>query len=124
MQKHYCLGLKILNMLVAEFSQPTPGRTLTQHRKLAVAFRDQSLFSIFELALVAMRQLKDSQVTDNDLREQVSPFLVSAFLMQPYPKVAEQPSELFQEGSPAMSPLDHICWARAGRLPRTAVSVL
>ena len=79
-QKHYYLGLKILNMLVAEFSQPTPGRTLTQHRKLAVAFRDQSLFSIFELALVAMRQLKDSQVTDNDLREQVSPVL-----MQPNP---------------------------------------
>ena len=35
----YQLGLKILNMLVAEMNQPTPGRTLTQHRKIAVAFR-------------------------------------------------------------------------------------
>ena len=35
----YHLGLKILNMLVAEMNQPTPGRTLTQHRKIAVAFR-------------------------------------------------------------------------------------
>ena len=36
---HYQLGLKILNMLVAEMNQPTAGRTLTQHRKTAVAFR-------------------------------------------------------------------------------------
>ena len=70
-QKHYFLGLKILNMLVAEFNQPTPGRTLTQHRKLAVAFRDQALFKVFELALVAMRQLQSTQMADTELREQV-----------------------------------------------------
>lgn len=82
LQKHYFLGLKILNMLVAEFNQPIPGRTLTQHRKLAVTFRDSSLFSIFELALVAMRQLMSSAVADNDLREQV-PFVSSCFHAKP-----------------------------------------
>lgn len=66
-------------MLVAEFNQPIPGRTLTHHRKLAVAFRDQSLFSIFELGLVAMRQLKTSQFADNDLREQASNVAAPAF---------------------------------------------
>ena len=40
-QGHYLLGLKILNSLVSEMNQPTPGRTLTQHRKIAVSFRDQ-----------------------------------------------------------------------------------
>ena len=38
---HYLLGLRVLNMLVLEMNQPTPGRTLTQHRKVAVSFRDQ-----------------------------------------------------------------------------------
>jgi hypothetical protein len=37
---HYLLGLRVLNMLVLEMNQPTPGRTLTQHRKIAVSFRD------------------------------------------------------------------------------------
>ena len=40
-QGHYLLGLRILNVLVTEMNQPTPGRTLTQHRKIAVSFRDQ-----------------------------------------------------------------------------------
>ena len=42
-QGHYLLGLRILNMLVTEMNLPTPGRTLTQHRKVAVSFRDQVL---------------------------------------------------------------------------------
>lgn len=71
LQKHYFLGLKILDMLVAEFNQPVPGRTLTQHRKMSVSFRDQSLYGIFELALTALRQLRNSQATDIALREQV-----------------------------------------------------
>lgn len=31
---HYQLGLRILVMLVSEMNQPTPGRTLTAHRKV------------------------------------------------------------------------------------------
>ena len=72
LQKHYFLGLKILDMLVAEFNQPIPGRTLTQHRKMSVSFRDQSLYGIFELALTALRQLRSSQAADTELREGAS----------------------------------------------------
>jgi hypothetical protein len=43
---HYLLGLKILNMLVAEMNNPTPGRSLTQHRKIAVSFRDLALYKV------------------------------------------------------------------------------
>ena len=57
MQEHCLLGLRILNLVVTEFNQPTPGRTLTQHRKLAVAFRDAALFKVFQLSLAALRQL-------------------------------------------------------------------
>ena len=70
MQKHYFLGLKILDMLVAEFNQPIPGRTLTQHRKMSVSFRDQSLYGIFELALTALRQLRTNQAATAELREE------------------------------------------------------
>lgn len=43
---HYLLGLKILNMLVSEMNNPTPGRSLTQHRKIAVSYRDTSLYKV------------------------------------------------------------------------------
>ena len=62
-------------MLVAEFNQPTPGRTMTQHRKLAVAFRDHSLFSVLNMALLALRQLQASASADAKLREQARPLL-------------------------------------------------
>lgn len=35
---HYQLGLRILVMLVGEMNQPTPGRTLTAHRKVLLLF--------------------------------------------------------------------------------------
>jgi exportin-7 len=44
---HYFCGLKVFNQLCMEMNQPTPGRSLTQHRKTAVSFRDNSLFHIF-----------------------------------------------------------------------------
>ena len=62
-------------MLVAEFNQPTPGRTMTQHRKLAVAFRDHSLFSVLNVALLALRQLQASASADVKLREQARSLL-------------------------------------------------
>ena len=69
--QHFWLGLKILTMLVAEFNQPTPGRTLTVHRKVAVAFRDPALFKVFELALLANQQLQADSGAERRLREQV-----------------------------------------------------
>lgn len=68
-QAHYLLGLRLLNMLVAEMNSPTGGRSLTQHRKIAVNFRDQSLFKVFQVSLAALRQLQ-SAGGDDKLREQ------------------------------------------------------
>lgn len=68
----YLLGLKLLSMLVSEMNQPTPGRTLTQHRKIAVAFRNQSLLKTFQLSLSALKQLQGAGMADIKLKEQAS----------------------------------------------------
>lgn len=58
---HYFLGLKFLTMAVSEMNTPCPGRTLTQHRKAAVSFRDRSLFQIFQISLNTLQYLKIHQ---------------------------------------------------------------
>ena len=68
----YLLGLKLLSMLVTEMNQPTPGRTMTQHRKIAVAFRDQSLLKTFQLSLTALKQLQGTSAAETKLKEQVT----------------------------------------------------
>ena len=55
---HCILGLKILNQLVEELNIPTTGRTLTQHRKTSVSFRDVCLFKVFQLGLTTLKQLQ------------------------------------------------------------------
>lgn len=55
---HCILGLKILNQLVDELNVPTSGRTLTQHRKSSVSFRDVCLFKVFQLGLTTLKQLQ------------------------------------------------------------------
>lgn len=55
---HCVLGLKILNQLVDELNIPTNGRTLMQHRKTSVSFRDISLFKVFQISLTTLQQLK------------------------------------------------------------------
>lgn len=60
LQSHYYIGLKILTMLVSEMNTPTPGRTLTQHRKTAVNFRDRALYQILQLSLDSLKYLKIS----------------------------------------------------------------
>eukprot|EP00242_Pyramimonas_sp_CCMP2087_P001295 CAMPEP_0198228690 /NCGR_PEP_ID=MMETSP1445-20131203/113729_1 /TAXON_ID=36898 /ORGANISM="Pyramimonas sp., Strain CCMP2087" /LENGTH=1057 /DNA_ID=CAMNT_0043909107 /DNA_START=452 /DNA_END=3625 /DNA_ORIENTATION=+ len=61
---HYFCGLKVFNQLCMEMNQPTPGRSLTQHRKTAVSFRDNSLFHIFPIALQSLAQLQKDQNAD------------------------------------------------------------
>lgn len=56
--EHCILGLKILNQLVDELNIPTTGRTLTQHRKSSVSFRDVCLFKVFQLGLTTLKQLQ------------------------------------------------------------------
>ncbi|KAK9156564.1 hypothetical protein Scep_003138 [Stephania cephalantha] len=55
---HYAIGLKILNQLVSEMNQPSPGLPSTHHRRVACSFRDQALFQIFQICLSSLNQLK------------------------------------------------------------------
>ncbi len=57
----YFIGLKMLTTAVSEMNTPIPGRTLTQHRKTAVSFRERSLFGIFETSLRSLQYLKMHQ---------------------------------------------------------------
>ena len=66
---HYLLGLKILRDLVQEMNAPAPGRTLTQHRKAAVSFRDLALLSVFKAALAALQYMLDNGADEKLLHE-------------------------------------------------------
>jgi exportin-7 len=59
---HCILGLKILNQLVDELNIQTTGRTLTQHRKTSVSFRDVSLLKVFQLGLTTLNQLQTGAI--------------------------------------------------------------
>ncbi|XP_074310718.1 uncharacterized protein LOC141646709 [Silene latifolia] len=56
--QHYTIGLKILNLLVSEMNQAHSGLPPTLHRRVVCAFRDQSLFQIFQISLTSLHQLK------------------------------------------------------------------
>ena len=68
---HSILGLKILNHLVDELNIPTSGRTLTQHRKTSVSFRDQCLLRIFQLGLTTLKQLHSRARTAEPHKEEM-----------------------------------------------------
>lgn len=59
---HCILGLKILNQLVDELNIPSAGRTLTQHRKTSVSFRDVSLLKVFQLGMTTLKQLQTGAI--------------------------------------------------------------
>lgn len=71
--QHCIIGLKILNELVVEFNHPSARRSISAHRKVAVSFRDESLFYTFEIAMTMLQQIiKGSMgVTDLALEDQV-----------------------------------------------------
>lgn len=54
---HCIIGLQILNELVTEMNLPVAGRNITFHRKIAVSFREDSLYRIFQVALTTLKQL-------------------------------------------------------------------
>jgi len=66
---HCILGLKILNQLVDELNIPTSGRTLTQHRKTSVSFRDVCLLKVFQLGLTTLKQLQTRSITADQHQE-------------------------------------------------------
>lgn len=68
---HCILGLKILNQLVDELNIPTTGRTLTQHRKTSVSFRDVCLLKVFQIGLTTLKQLQTRAITADPRQEPV-----------------------------------------------------
>lgn len=81
---HNFIGLRILSSLVDEMNIPTSGRTLTQHRKVAVSFRDNSLFSVFQIALTTLKHIQSKSISVTNEQEkklcQISLTLVIACL--------------------------------------------
>ncbi|XP_057520891.1 uncharacterized protein LOC130801107 isoform X2 [Amaranthus tricolor] len=55
---HCAIGLKILNQLVIEMNQSTPGLTLTQNRKVATKFKDHALLQIYGISVTSLLRLK------------------------------------------------------------------
>lgn len=64
---HCILGLKLLNQLVDELNVPSSGRTLTQHRKTSVSFRDLCLFKVWQLGLTTLKQLQSRAISELNL---------------------------------------------------------
>lgn len=54
---HLVVGLQMLSELVSEMNTPVDGHSFTKHRKIAVSFRDHSLFRVFKLTLSTIDQI-------------------------------------------------------------------
>ena len=69
---HYHVGLKILNQLVSEMNQATPGTSLISQRKVAVSFRHNALLQIFQVSLQALQSLQSDSASEARLKEQAT----------------------------------------------------
>lgn len=73
--EHCVIGLQILNELVTQMNTPLGDQTLTVHRKIAVSFREQSLFRAMEIAFstlstIHLHQMAGASVeTENSIAE-------------------------------------------------------
>eukprot|EP01112_Ceratiomyxa_fruticulosa_P019687 TRINITY_DN6499_c0_g2_i1.p1 TRINITY_DN6499_c0_g2~~TRINITY_DN6499_c0_g2_i1.p1 ORF type:complete len:503 (-),score=68.49 TRINITY_DN6499_c0_g2_i1:752-2260(-) len=70
---HSTIGLKILNELILEMNQSTQQchLSLTQQRKVSIAFRDKLLLRIFNIALSSLKQIVSQSATmDEKIQEQ------------------------------------------------------
>lgn len=64
---HCVIGLRLLNALVEEINYPQLSRTFSQHRRVAVSFRDTCLLKIFEIALTMLNQLATRAISFSNL---------------------------------------------------------
>lgn len=51
------IGIQLLNYIIVEMNTLTSRKSLTQHRKIAVSFRDLSLRGIFETAIFTLKEI-------------------------------------------------------------------
>jgi exportin-7 len=55
----YCLGIDLLAQLVEDMNKPLRDESLTDHRKIAVSFRETSLKEVFRAALSCIRDVSN-----------------------------------------------------------------
>ncbi len=65
---YVCVCVCVYVSRTQEMNTPTPGRTLTQHRKVAVNFRDSALLRIFQLSLTSLSEMA-AKGADTRLKE-------------------------------------------------------
>jgi exportin-7 len=80
---HCIIGLQILNELVTEMNLPVTGRNITFHRKIAVSFREDALFRIFQVSLTTLKQLQLKNIVatpdqENRLADQALNLVIKA----------------------------------------------
>ena len=51
------IGIQLLNSIIQEMNTLTSRKSLTQHRKIAVSFRDLSLRGIFETSIFTLKEV-------------------------------------------------------------------
>ncbi|TMW66006.1 hypothetical protein Poli38472_003771 [Pythium oligandrum] len=68
---HCLIGLQILNELVTEMNLPVAGRNVTFHRKIAVSFREEALFRIFQVSLTTLKQLQLNNIVGSTPEQKV-----------------------------------------------------
>jgi exportin-7 len=56
------VAMQLYIQLVEEMNTPTAGKTMTQHRKTAVSFRDQGLFNAFSSAILILRSMQNGSI--------------------------------------------------------------
>jgi len=54
--KSHCIALKIFDELINEMNEITRGRTITQHRRAAIAFKNKHMLNVFQISLNSMKE--------------------------------------------------------------------
>jgi len=62
-EPHVLVGLRLLLAVVEGANHTTPSMSLSEHRKVAVSFRDQCLLKIFTLTVTSLRSLRANSTT-------------------------------------------------------------
>ena len=79
---HCIIGLRILNQLVEEINRRSERRTVTEHRRIAVSFRDLNLLYIFELALTVLNQVATRSLGLGSMSQQEAAMIEDKILSQ------------------------------------------
>eukprot|EP00002_Diphylleia_rotans_P040206 TRINITY_DN9481_c0_g1_i1.p1 TRINITY_DN9481_c0_g1~~TRINITY_DN9481_c0_g1_i1.p1 ORF type:complete len:1063 (+),score=207.06 TRINITY_DN9481_c0_g1_i1:100-3288(+) len=60
---HHIMALNAFHILLTELNGNSANRTMTQNRRVAISFRDEHLYNVFQIAISTLRQIINRQVT-------------------------------------------------------------